>query len=200
MIFRAELRRRWPAWLALTLLVTVIGGTVLDGVATAQRTSSAFPDFVARYGYDAGVISTNQFARHVEDAPGVKSFAHFHYYLNGDITVNGHFIPKGDVSVTSLPAPNLTSTIKLLSGHMPTGPRDVLIGYAMAHQLGLSVGSSIPVPFAPAGQLRIVLQGGTARFNGPKVVFRVVGIGASIADFPTTTPSYSLYASPAFVR
>ncbi len=200
MIFRTELRRRWPAWLALALLVTVIGGTVLDGVATAQRTSSAFPDFDARYGYDAGVISTNPFAKHVEDAAGVKDFAHLDYYANGNVTANGHFIPDGDISVTSLPSPRLSSTIKLLSGRWPTGPREVLIGYSMAEKLGLGVGSTIPVPFAPASQLPVVLRGGTARIDGPRVVFRVVGVGATIADFPTTEPSYSVYTSPAFDR
>jgi hypothetical protein len=52
MVFRAELMRRRASWLALALLVTLIGGTVLAGVSSAQRTSSAFAHFTSNYGYD----------------------------------------------------------------------------------------------------------------------------------------------------
>jgi hypothetical protein len=47
-VFRAELQHRWRSWLALTVLVTLVGGTVLGAVAAGRRTSSAFPRFLAR--------------------------------------------------------------------------------------------------------------------------------------------------------
>ena len=49
-VLSAERRRRWGSWLALALLVTVVGGTVLAGITAARRTESAFPAFVARTG------------------------------------------------------------------------------------------------------------------------------------------------------
>ncbi len=41
-VFRSESRRRWPSWLALALLVALVGGTVLAATSTARRTSAAF--------------------------------------------------------------------------------------------------------------------------------------------------------------
>ena len=43
--FRAELRSRWRAWVALTLLVGIAGGVVLAAAAGARRTDSS----VGRY-------------------------------------------------------------------------------------------------------------------------------------------------------
>ncbi|MGO9961883.1 MAG: hypothetical protein ACLPUG_00445 [Acidimicrobiales bacterium] len=51
-VFRAELQHRWRSWLALAILVTLVGGTVLGAVAAGRRTASAFPRFLTRYGYD----------------------------------------------------------------------------------------------------------------------------------------------------
>ena len=51
-VFRSELHQRWRSWLALTVLVAFVGGTVLGAVAAGSRTASAFPRFLARYGYD----------------------------------------------------------------------------------------------------------------------------------------------------
>ena len=119
MVFRAELRRRRSSWGALALLAAVIGGTVLFGVSAAQRTSSAFPEFVAHYGYDAGVVSSNQFAAHIGSLPNVRRISHAYFYANGNVDAGGHFIPSADVSVTSGPT-DPAQSIKLISGHWAT--------------------------------------------------------------------------------
>ena len=59
-VFRAELRGRWRSWLAIALLVAVVGGFVLAATAAGRRTTSAYPQFVATYGYDATVFATRQ--------------------------------------------------------------------------------------------------------------------------------------------
>ena len=51
--FRAELRRRWRSWLAVAVLISVVGGLVLATAAAGRRTGSAFPPFVAAHGFDA---------------------------------------------------------------------------------------------------------------------------------------------------
>ena len=56
-VFRAELQHRWRSWLALTILVALVGGTVLGAVAAGRSTASAFPRFLARYGYDVQVFN-----------------------------------------------------------------------------------------------------------------------------------------------
>src|ERR1700733_10930034 len=43
LVLRADVRRRWPALLALGLLLGLIGGVVLTAVAGARRTDTAYP-------------------------------------------------------------------------------------------------------------------------------------------------------------
>ena len=57
LLFRAEFRRRWRSWLALATLIAVVSGVVLAAAAAGRRTESAFPRFVAAYGFNAGVYS-----------------------------------------------------------------------------------------------------------------------------------------------
>src|SRR5215471_17582497 len=45
---RAELRRQWRAWLALAVLLGVIGGIALTAAAGARRTDTAYPRFLRR--------------------------------------------------------------------------------------------------------------------------------------------------------
>jgi hypothetical protein len=45
--FRAELRRRWRAWLALALIVGAFAGVVEAAAAGARRTDSAYPSLQA---------------------------------------------------------------------------------------------------------------------------------------------------------
>ncbi len=56
---RAELRRRWAAWVALTLIVGVGGGLVIALVAGARRTTDAYPTFV-REQHAADVLVAGQ--------------------------------------------------------------------------------------------------------------------------------------------
>ena len=53
LVFRAELRRRWKSWMAIALLIALVGGFVLAATAAGRRTDSAFPRFEAAYGFDA---------------------------------------------------------------------------------------------------------------------------------------------------
>ena len=52
MVFGSEARHRWRSWLALALLVALVGGVVMAAAAAGRRTSSAFPRYSAVYGYD----------------------------------------------------------------------------------------------------------------------------------------------------
>ena len=37
LVFQAELRRRWRSWLAIALLISVVGGLVLAAAAAGRR-------------------------------------------------------------------------------------------------------------------------------------------------------------------
>ena len=53
LVFHAGLRRRWRSWLAIALLISVVGGLVLAAAAAGRRTENAFPRFVAAHGFDS---------------------------------------------------------------------------------------------------------------------------------------------------
>ena len=57
LLFRAETRRRWRSWLALAVLVALVGGLVLAATAAGRRTAAAFPHFVTAYGFDSAVYT-----------------------------------------------------------------------------------------------------------------------------------------------
>jgi hypothetical protein len=201
MLFRAEWRRRWASWVALAFLISLIGGTVLAGVSAAGRTSSAFPRYVDRYGFDADVFGAAAFPKDFVHLPHVESVAESTYYFNGNAVARGHFVPQSDLAVVGLPTSHLDSAVKLLSGRLPVGPREVLVGYSMQQQFGLRIGSVVSVPFYTPAQLPQILASNAApTLHGPTFHFRVVGVEASQLDFPTTTPSYSLYLSNTFAR
>jgi len=198
-MFRAEFHRRWPSWLALALLVTLIGGTVLAGVSTARRTSSAFDSFSRRYGYDAEIFSTSPLAVHYLRLPYITEVTTDLYYANGNGTADGHFVPNQDLGVASLPTTHFSTTIKLLSGRLPTGAHDALVGFSMQAQFGLRIGSTVTVPFYNESQRKAVVGSNSYVVpHGPRVRFRVVGFEVSETDFPSSSSSYSLFTSPAF--
>jgi hypothetical protein len=201
MLFRAEWRRRRAAWIALVVLVSIIGATVLVGASAATRTSAAFPQFLNRYGYDAEVFGLSPFPAKLNHLPDVKSIALSTYYFNGNVTAAGHFVPAGDVNVMSLPTTHLLSTVKLLSGKFPVGPKEILVGYSMQQQYGRHIGSIVSVPTFASDQRQAVLVDNESRpARGPRLNFRVVGIEGSAVDFASTTPIYSIYTSVAFDR
>jgi FtsX-like permease family/MacB-like periplasmic core domain len=45
--FRATFRRRWPGYLAIVLLIGLVGGVAMGSIAAARRTQSAFPTYLA---------------------------------------------------------------------------------------------------------------------------------------------------------
>ena len=200
-VFRAELVRRWTSWLALSLLVTLIGGTVLAGVSTAQRTSAALSSFTKHYGYDAEVFSGSPLPKAYFHLPYVTKVTNDLYYANGNGTTHGQFIPNQYLNIESLPTTHQSSSIKLLSGDLPTGVHDAIVGLSMQQQFGLTIGSIVSVPLYKKSQGRVAITGNSYIIpRGPTVHFRVVGIEATVDDFPSNTPNYTMFTSRAFDR
>jgi len=198
-VFWAEFLRRWASWLALSLLVALIGGTVIAGVAAAQKTSSAFSDFSQKYGYDAELVSTSPLPKQFFHLSYISKVTSEVYYANGNGNAQGQFVPNQFLNVQSLPTSHAASTIKLLAGRLPTGPREALVGFSMQQQYGLTIGSTVTVPFYRLSQRKEVLSSNTYIAPlGPRVRFRVVGFEVAESDFPSSSPTYSLYTSPAF--
>jgi hypothetical protein len=45
--FRATLRRRWPGYLVIVLLIGLVGGIAMGSIAGARRTQSTFAAYPA---------------------------------------------------------------------------------------------------------------------------------------------------------
>jgi hypothetical protein len=202
--FRAEVRRRWRSWLAIALLISVVGGLVLGAASAGRRTESAFPGFLAAHGYDVDVYATRplpQLAR----LPEVSSVATLAGPDNGAPVCEScpHPINPSDFGVTYVSGHG-RSPFKLISGHLPdpSSPTQVLASYTLQSD-GVQLGTVIRVPFYARSQAAAYSDatGALPKPTGPTVAFRVVGFEATEFDFPSgTTPTYLLYASKAFAR
>ncbi len=206
LVFRAELRRRWRSWLAVALLVAIVGGFVLAATAAGRRTDSAYPRFLADYGYDVAAYATQPVPQ-ISKLPEVASAIRVLALLSGLSTCScGHVINPSDFSVSALPKGQLLRPfVKLLAGHLPdpSSPDQALASFTLQQDYGVQIGTVIRVPFYAPSQLEAVFNatGVPPVPKGPTVAFHVVGLEASDGEFPAgSTPSYGLYPSSSFSR
>src|SRR5215472_10522239 len=103
--FGRTLRRRWPGYLALTLLLGLVGGLAMGSVAAARRTQGAYPAYLAATnpsdlmvlsgisatpdatGYDPAVI------RKIAALPGVAHVASYAGLNVGILGLDGQPVP-----------------------------------------------------------------------------------------------------------
>jgi hypothetical protein len=62
-LFRAEFGHRWCSWMSLVLLVALVMGLPLAGVAAGRQTASALPRHLAAFGADVQVFSFKPIVR-----------------------------------------------------------------------------------------------------------------------------------------
>ena len=204
LVFRAELRRRWRSWLAIALLVALVGGFVLAATAAGRRTDSAFPRFVATYGFDA-VAYTTQPVPKLATLPEVASATEVLSPATRSTSVLLRSTDQRQGFLRAAPtdweavfqAPFRTVARLVVSGPGPgvvyraTGlrrpnrnrdPGPLLCGVA-APSVFQCHRRTPPTP------------------SGPTVAFHVVGIEVSEGEFPAgQTPSYTLYPGEGFAR
>jgi hypothetical protein len=203
-VFRAEVRRRWRSWLALAVLVALVGGVALAAIAAGRRTADAFPQFVATHGFDSVVYANNPVPQ-LAKLPQVASIATAFGPDNGQPTCRcSHPINSTDFGVLVAPSRG-RSLFKLVSGHLPdpSSLDQVLASYTLQRDYGVHLGSVIRVPLYAASQATAYTNavGALPPAEGPTIPFEVTGFEAAEFEFPAGgTPSYSLYATPAFAR
>ena len=201
--FRCELRRRWRAWVAVAVLISVVGGIVLAAAVAGRRTESAFPQFVAAHGFDADVYATRPLPT-LASLPGVSSVAELRGPDNGQPVCDcTHPINPTDFGVI-VTSSETGRVLKLVSGKMPdpSSPDQVLASFTL-QQDGVHLGTVIRVPFYSRSQASALENATSAppKPDGPDVALRVVGFEATEFEFPSgTTPSYDLYPTQAFAR
>jgi hypothetical protein len=162
--FWATFRRRLGGYLALVLLIGLIGGVAMGALAAARRTQSSYSAFLANtnpsdvsvnltipnneagaiVGYDAKIIDT---IRHLPHVSSVESYAELNAYpLNRDGTLNNVSVPvEGSVDGLYFDMDRLTIT----QGRMadPTRVDEVVMSANVLAHFGLHVGSVVPWGF-----------------------------------------------------
>ncbi len=203
-VFWAQLRHRWRSWLAIVMLISLVGGVVLSTAAAGRRTNSAFPRFVANHGFDAEIYSAHSAQRflHYPDVSEVTGA--FGPYNGQPECACTHPLTASSFGVLVLPQ-HSRSIFNLVSGRLPvrSNPREVLASYTLQKDEGVHLGSTIRVPFYAPSQASAYsgATGAPPKPRGPTVAFRVVGFEATEFDFPYgAAPTYLLYATPAFAR
>jgi ABC-type lipoprotein release transport system permease subunit len=205
MVFRAELRRGWRAWLGLAVLIAVVGGLVLAFAAAGRRTASAYPAFVAAHGYDLAMQAQGP-VPHLTSFPEVESATEAISAVTGppSCACTGK-IDLYDFSVLSVPQRGMARMASLIAGRMPdpSSPNQVLASFTLQQDHGVHVGTVLHVRFYAASQFNAVANGTGAppKATGPRLALHVVGIEAAEAEFPIgASPVYDVYTTPAFAR
>jgi FtsX-like permease family len=204
MVFHAQLRHRWRSWLAITILISLVGGVVMAAAAAGRRTDAAIPGFVAAHGFDAEVYAVNPVPA-IARLPGVTSATAVIGPDNGPPKCAcTHPIELSNFGV-AVPKSGGSAFFNLVSGRLPdpSNPREVVASYTLQHDEGVQLGSIIRVPFYSPPQAAAVnnATGASPPPAGPTVALRVVGFEATEFDFPSgAAPDYLLWASPAFTR
>ena len=203
MLFRAEFRHRWRSWLYLALLVTLVSGLVLAGIAAGRRTATAFPRYLAAYGSDVEAFSFKPIPT-ISSLPEVEKSTSALIPANGPPACSGcRLLANQNFGITGLAPQDLARQVKLLSGRMPdqSNSVEVLASYTMQRDLGIHLGSHVRIRFASERQQNDVLNGANITPEGPLYDFKVVGIEASENEFPAaSSTNYSLYTTKAFTR
>jgi hypothetical protein len=204
MAFRAKLRHRWRSWLAIALLISVVGGLVLAATAAGRRTEAAFPQFVAAHGFDTDEYATHPVAK-LAELPGVASATMLVGLDNGEPTCScTHPINPTDFGVIDPPLKGRLP-FKLVSGDLPdpSAPDQVLASFTLQQDYGIHLGSVIRVPFYALSQASAYSNaiGAPPKPEGPTIDLHVVGFEAAEFEFPSgSAPTYDLYTTPAFAR
>lgn len=202
-VFRTEVRRRWRSWLALSVLIAVVGGLAMGAAAAGRRTASAYPQYVTKYGFDAVIYSTRPLTG-LGKLPVVRAVGALEGPDTGQPTCAcTQPINPSDFGVAAKVSAGWPVS-KLVSGRAPnpSSLHEAVASFTLK-QLGVHIGSVIRVPLYAASQAAAydAATGALPAPKGPVVWFKVVGFEASEFEFPNgSSPSYNLYASAAFDR
>ncbi len=207
LLLRVQLRQHGKSWLALAGLVALVGGLVMAAAATARSTAAAFPDFVARHGYD-DIVYTGQPLPQLAKMPSVSRV----------IPIRAPFVAQlGCASCAAINAStsfdafeinpaDLPRTVKLVAGRMPdqSNPGQALVSASFADDSGVRVGSVIQL-FAPTQAQINQSQNQTGPptpaelAQVPRYSVRVTGLVITENEFPVGTGArYDVFPTRAY--
>lgn len=186
----------------------MVGGVTLSLVAAGRRTASAYPSFVvATHGIDAAVYNSAGFSpppAAVLHLPQVIASAQL-AFPQARLSVGGRNLPSswGLLGSTGQGLGWSLNRWRILAGRLPdpNAPGQALVSYDPGY--GIHVGSVMHLAFYAPDQARALFSqfGPLPAPGGPTATVRIVGIEASVGDFPAgSSPSQTVYLTPALVR
>jgi hypothetical protein len=187
--FRATFSGRWSSYLTIVLLVGLLGGLSMGAVATARRTESSFPAFLAstnpsNLSVFTGTVAESRLShlRHVRGVEGADTLNVLPLGSNGAPDV-GPATSQVDIVGSSGLFFN-EDRVTAIEGRTanPNRANEVMVTQEAAQILGVHVGQTVPVGFYTNDQTS--LPGfGTAKVQPTKrAVLHVVGIVVSNSD------------------
>jgi putative ABC transport system permease protein len=203
---RAGLRHGWRAWLALALVLGVMGGAVLAAAAGARRTDTAYPRLLTwAHASDLQVLPTNTglhgYYRALRGLPQIADMS-TGILLNFAIVVHGHLVPANHVSVYASPDGRLgvtTDRVKIMTGRFldPADPRSLVIDQHLADEEHVAPGGTVRLLGIPNDR-----HGNPLVSRAFPVTFRVAGIVVFDNQIvPAVAGAYpTALLSPAFLR
>ena len=184
--FPQELRRRWRTYLALVLLLGLVGGVALGSIAAARTTQSSFPAFLKTTNPSDLDIDNGPFdpalLRRVAKLPGVTSVQTYvavniaPVHPDGTADVNN---PFGDAEAVGTLSKLYISQdkITIIDGRMldPRRPDEIVVSKFFADLAHLHVGQRVPVGVFSNAQ--ITSEGVPASPAAQRLTLTIVGIG-----------------------
>jgi ABC-type lipoprotein release transport system permease subunit len=177
---RAELRRRWKAIVALTLLMGVVGAVVLASVAGARRTATTLDRFgawsrAADLELNVGDATPTEL-REFRRSPGVAAVGELRQLallLDGADGV-------GTAGAVDRAFGRDVDRARVIRGRQanPAAPLEIEFGESLAADLGVDAGDSVTVHSLSPAQVASILENRAYpdRGEGPELRLEVVGI------------------------
>jgi hypothetical protein len=170
--FCRTLHSRWGGYVALVLLIGLIGGIAMTSIAAGRRTQSSYPKFLAStnpsdlvissYGAGAGNSSgatySTSFTNQIAHLPGVRRLESL-AVLNA-IPLGPNGAPRTDVAGNTAPLGSVDGLYfnqdraTVTQGRMadPTRADEIVMDAATARGLGLHIGQVFPLGFYTGAQ------------------------------------------------
>jgi hypothetical protein len=197
-LVRVELRRRWRSYLAIAVLVGVVGAVVLTLLAGARRTDTSLARLQAdTHEGDASIEVSPTYFDAIEALPEVEAAAPGSFFF---------VMPTGaelenliTIAATDGRFGTVVNRPRLLEGRRPSQDQvdEVLVNTVVADRLGIGLGDRLTLAsLTPAQMEELIDSGDPGEPAGPTIELVVVGVGSSVDDFASDTPI--MLMTPAF--
>jgi hypothetical protein len=220
---RATFRRRWASYLALVVLVGLIGGLGLGSLAAARRTQSSFSTFLAStnpsdltvsvYSGGSGGTANPDYdpdlTARIAHLPGVRHVAAGFELTGAPLTPGG--TPRIRVTGEAFPIASVNGLffsqdrVAVTQGRLSSAsrPDEIMMAPIVARQFGFHVGQVIPFGFYSDAQQSLPGFGTNAVPPALRVNMKLVGLAtlnSEIVEDDVDTLPTILPLTPAFTR